>query len=111
MSDIKMSDDDLNSWLRNGTNGHIKNNHIVADRMDTLVAQNLALKAALDVVRWIDPELEKPQADFEVITCSDDDVGLSIYREHCDGSYFFDGMDNVSGWMPKPEALEWVCDE
>lgn len=50
MSDIKMSDDDLSSWLRNGTNGHIKNNHIVADRMDTLVAQNLALKSALNEV-------------------------------------------------------------
>ena len=61
MSDIKMSDDDLNSWLRNGTNGHIKNNHIVADRMDTLVAQNLALKAALEKVK-AEQELERSEA-------------------------------------------------
>ena len=55
--------------------------------------------------KWISVDDELPQDDFEVLTCSDDDVTLSVYRENIDGSYYFDGMVNVTHWQPKPEPV------
>jgi hypothetical protein len=70
---------------------------------DALTARVAELESK---TKWLCPDSNPPEKDFEVITCSDDDVGLSTYRENQDGSHYFDGMANVSGWMPKPEALE-----
>jgi hypothetical protein len=70
---------------------------------DALTARVAELESK---TKWLCPDSNPPEKDFEVITCSDDDVGLSTYRQNQDGSHYFDGMANVSGWMPKPEALE-----
>jgi hypothetical protein len=74
-----------------------------AGNVDKLTARVAELESK---TKWLCPDSNPPEKDFEVITCSDDDVGLSTYRENQDGSHYFDGMANVSGWMPKPEVLE-----
>lgn len=68
-------------------------------------------------MEWIDIEVDKPQQDFEVLVCVDDDVFLSVYRLGNDcGGYFDCEVDRsvthrglipngvtVSHWMPLPE--------
>tara|TARA_R110000850_G_C9711858_1_gene441253 strand:- start:261 stop:548 length:288 start_codon:yes stop_codon:yes gene_type:complete len=58
-----------------------------------------------DVAQWVDVNIERPQVDFEVICMADDDVEMCIFREDSDGSYYFDGLSNVTHWQPKPLPL------
>jgi len=52
---------------------------------------------------WISVDELRPQVDFEVIVCVDDDVEMAIYREYPDGSWYFDNVPGVTHWMPLPE--------
>lgn len=51
---------------------------------------------------WRCPELDPPEVDFEVLVCADDDVTLAVYRQNQYGQAYFTGIEEVTGWMPKP---------
>ena len=59
--------------------------------------------------KWFDIDCHKPQVDFEVLVCVDDDVYIDFYREgSVDGEYWFDSeveemTHEVTHWMPLPE--------
>jgi hypothetical protein len=110
MKNIKMSDVFDLPFKDNGYNSFVTDNHDQTKAAIHAINSHDALTARVaeleSKTKWLCPDSNPPEKDFEVITCSDDDVGLSTYRENQDGSHYFDGMANVSGWMPKPEALE-----
>ncbi len=51
---------------------------------------------------WISVDELLPQEDFEVDAFSGDDVVACIFRMNEDGSFYFDGLHNVTHWKPRP---------
>lgn len=59
-------------------------------------------------MEWISITDERPQEDFQVLVCVDDDVYIDTFRcGSVDGHYWFDSekpfFDIITHWMPLPE--------
>jgi hypothetical protein len=86
--------ENIKQWL--GDNNRFFTNYmfnLMTDCLDELQPQ------------WISVDSNLPQVDFQVICLAGDDVEMCIFRENSDGSYYFDGLVNVTHWQPKPLPL------